>query len=117
MNAIAKAIVQNLELEGRFTSVGVFLSNLRIFVLIVMVIVSALALIYVKDLNRRLFIDSQNLQQVNSEMNIYYGRLLLEQGVWSAQERIQVVATNSLNMVIPSSSDIVMLSNYGNQFS
>jgi|GEM_PF-830664 len=109
MNAIAKSIVQNLEFEGRFTSNGLFLSNFRIFFLIVVVIISALALIYVKDLNRRLFIDYQNLQQVNSEMNIYYGRLLLEQGVWSAQERIQVVAANSLNMVIPSSSDIVML--------
>ena len=109
MNAIAKAIVENLSFEGRFTSTKLSLPNLRMLFFIVAIMVSALAIIYIKDLNRRLFIDYQNLQQINSERSVDYGRLLLEQGTWSTQGRIQSVAMNSLNMAIPSSSNIVML--------
>jgi cell division protein FtsL len=109
MNAIAKAIVQNLSFEGRFVPIKLSLSSLRIWFLVVAIMMSALAVVYIKDLNRRLFIDHQNLQQINSEVSVDYGKLLLEQGVWSAQGRIQSVAINSLNMTIPSSSNIVIL--------
>jgi cell division protein FtsL len=109
MNAIAKAIVQNLSFEGRFIPIKLSLFNLRVWFLVVAIMLSALSVVYVKDLNRRLFIEHQNLQQTNSEISVDYGKLLLEQGVWSAQGRIQTVAINSLNMTIPSSSNIVML--------
>ena len=109
MNAIAKAIVQNLSFDGQVASLKLSLSNLRIWVLVVAIMVSALSVVYITDLNRRLFIDYQNLQQANSEVNVDYGKLLLEQGAWSMQGRVQVVAANSLNMVIPPSSNIVML--------
>ena len=109
MNAIAKAIVQNLSFEGRFVPIKLSLSNLRVLFLVIAIMVSALAVVYTKDVNRRLFIDYQSLQQKNIDMSVDYGKLLLEQGAWSTQERVQLVATNSLNMVIPSSSNIVML--------
>jgi cell division protein FtsL len=107
MNAIAKAIVQNLSFENRFIPVS--LSNLRVLFLVIAIMVSALSVVYTKDLNRRLFIDYQSWQQKNSEMSVDYGKLLLEQGAWSTQARVQIVATSSLNMIIPSSSNIVML--------
>lgn len=107
MNAIAKAVAQNILVEGR--QIKLSWSNLRVFFLFAAIMISALAVIYVKDLNRRLFIDYQNLQQANSELSVQYGKLLLEQGAWSSQGRIQTVAMNSLNMEIPSSDKIVIL--------
>jgi cell division protein FtsL len=109
MNAIAKAMIQNLSFERQFTPVKLSSANLRIWLLVVAIMVSALAVVYVKDLNRRLYIDYQSLQQINSETNVDYSKLLLEQGAWSTQGRVQVVAMNSLNMIIPPSSNIVML--------
>lgn len=109
MNAITKAVVENLAFDGRSIPVKLSRSSLRVIFLVVAIMISALVLVYVKDLNRRLFIEYQNLQQANNELNIEYGKLLLEQGAWSTQERVQTIAMRSLNMEIPSSDDIVIL--------
>lgn len=77
------------------------------------IIVSAFVLIYVKDLNRRLFIESQGLQQQQQVLVNQWGKLLLEQSTWSAQARIQSVAQRDLNMVMPTTNQVVMLTDKG----
>ena len=114
MNAIARAMVQSLSFASSASGKQFILSkltatNLRIWFLVIAIMVSSLAVVYIKDLNRRLFIDYQNLQQASTETSVEYGKLLLEQGAWSTQSRVQVVAMNSLNMIIPPSSNMVML--------
>lgn len=75
------------------------------------IVISAFALIYVKDLNRRLFIQSQTLQQDHQRMVNQWGKLLLEQSTWSAQSRVQSISEQSLGMVTPLAKDVVMLTN------
>ncbi len=77
--------------------------------LVVSIIVSAFTLIYVKDLNRRLFIESQNLQAQHQQQTNQWGKLLLEQSTWSAQSRVQSIAQKNLQMVMPNAKNIVLL--------
>lgn len=78
-------------------------------VLFLMLVITAFGVIYLKDLNRRLFIQYQNLQQVQQQYQVQYGRLLLEQSAWSTQSRIQRIAQNKLNMTMPVAKKIVMV--------
>lgn len=70
---------------------------------------SALALVYIKDLNRRLSRDYQRLQKQYVGLQTEWEKLLLEQGTWTSQERIQWVAQHELNMHMPRGNDIVTM--------
>jgi cell division protein FtsL len=76
---------------------------------IVLLVVSAFSVIYLKDLSRRMFIHYQNLQQVQQQDEIEWSKLLLEQGAWSTQARVQDIAANDLNMVMPAMKDVVII--------
>ena len=83
--------------------------NMGVVALVLGLLLSAFGVIYAKDLNRRLFIQYQDLQQTEQQYQVNWSKLLLEQGAWSTQSRIQWFAQKQLNMVIPSSRDIVMV--------
>ncbi|MFW0094424.1 MAG: cell division protein FtsL [Coxiella endosymbiont of Haemaphysalis qinghaiensis] len=73
---------------------------------------SAFSIVYVKDLNRRLFIQYQVLQREKAEEIIQWGKLLLEQSTWSAQFRIQQVAQRRLEMQIPTAKEVILVNGY-----
>lgn len=72
-------------------------------------LLSAFALVYIKDYNRRLFIEQQILERQYQIQVNQWSQLLLEQSAWAAQSRIQQVATEQLNMRAPVPSDIVII--------
>jgi len=73
------------------------------------VLLSAFGVLYARDLNRRLFIQYQTLQGTQQYYQTQWSQLLLEQGAWSTQVRIQRLAQKRLNMVTPASEKIVFL--------
>lgn len=73
------------------------------------VLLSAFFLIYIKDYNRRLFIHYQQLMQQRQQLNIAWGRLLLEQGTLTTAPRIQSIAQKQLHMHVPSTQEITMV--------
>lgn len=77
--------------------------------LAVLLLFSAFSVLYLKDLSRRLFIQYQQLQKVQERDEIETSKLLLEKGAWSAQSRIQEIATTKLNMQAPVMKNIVMI--------
>ena len=83
--------------------------QVQISVLIILLLVSAFSVIYLKDLSRRLFIRYQHLQQVQQHDEMEWSKLLLEAGAWSTQSRVQNIATTQLNMVTPKMKDVVMV--------
>jgi cell division protein FtsL len=83
--------------------------QLLVGALLLMLFVSAFSVIYLKDLSRRMFIHYQNLQQVQHQDEVEWSKLLLEQGAWSTQARVQEIATTQLDMVTPAMKDIVMI--------
>ncbi len=78
-------------------------------ILILFLLASAFSVIYLKDLSRRLFIQYENLQQTQQQQEVDRSKLLLEEGAWSTQARIQQLATTRLNMSTPTPNQIVML--------
>jgi cell division protein FtsL len=88
---------------------GMFNLRMTALVLTIAVVLSAFAVVYVKDLNRRLFIQSQGLQMANNKLQVEWGKLLLEQSTWSSQARVQQLAQERLNMKVPSPSEVNLI--------
>ena len=86
------------------TSIGVVLP------FFIAILLTLFAIVYFKDLNRRMFLASQSLDRVMQVSNVQQGKLLLEQSTLTAQSRIQSIAQNKLGMVLPSAHNVVMLS-------
>src|SRR3989338_6000556 len=77
--------------------------------LVIVLLLSAFSVIYLKDLSRRLYIQYQQLQQVQQQKEMEWSKLLLEKGAWSTQSRVQHIATNKLDMIVPAASAVVLV--------
>jgi len=108
MTFISKFIIFNKKNNGRinvnFGWLGIMIMGLSFVLLITM-----FTIIYIKDLNRRLFIVHTKTQSKFEKLTAYNNMLLLEQGYWGAQSRIQAVAQQQLQMCIPPSTDILTI--------
>jgi len=74
------------------------------------VIGSGLGVVYSTYETRQLFIQLEHFDAQRDALNIEWGRLELEQSVWSAHSRIERIARGKLDMVMPNSSDTVYVS-------
>ena len=84
-------------------------SQLRVIFLGLAVFLSCIAVVYVKDINRRLSVQSQMIATQEGALKVEGDKLLLEQSAWSMQARIERIATTDLNMQLPNPSDVVMV--------
>ena len=73
----------------------------RLLVLSALLVFSALGLVYVKDLHRRLLIHYQEIQAIKASNLTQNGKLLLEKSAWSVETRIQHIAQHKLAMNVP----------------
>lgn len=76
--------------------------------LLVMVVSSAVAVVYARHESRKQFVELQQLSCERDELDIEWGRLQLEQGAWSAHGRIERIAREKLNMRLPVASNTVI---------
>ncbi len=81
----------------------------KTFVLLFIVILSALGVIYNTHLGRQLFTQLQSSQQEIESLQLEWSQLLLEQGTWSANARVSSVARQELQMILPEASDVVII--------
>lgn len=77
--------------------------------LFVMVLSSAIVLVYSKHQSRKLFVELQELKSQVGELNTEWGQLQLEQSAWSGHGRIEQVARERLSMVMPKAEDVVFI--------
>lgn len=110
MNAMIKSTTYGSVVESKIKKETLVfaLPDLPILTLVLVVLFSALALVYVKDLNRQLFGFSEKLQQDYAQLQMRHDQLLLEQSVWAAQNRVQQVATK-LDLQLPAAKEIVVI--------
>ncbi len=81
----------------------------RAFVLLALVVISALSVVGLRHQSRLTFADLQTLQTERDNLNIEWGRLLLEQGAWSQHQRVEVTARTQLGMRTPGSREVVLI--------
>ena len=74
-----------------------------------LVLVSALGVVYVKHQNRKLFIELQALQKNRDELNIEWGKLLLELSTLATPTRVEHIARDKLGMKPPSPEKIIIV--------
>ena len=67
-------------------------------ILIVMMMVSAISVIYAKHRNRMLYVEFRELESIRDDLNVDWGRLQLEQSTWATHSRIEAVARKKLGM-------------------
>ncbi len=85
------------------------LKSISLLLLVVSVMASAIAVVYSKHSNRKLFVELQQLKKNIDELNIEWGRLQLEEGAWSDHGRIEKIARTKLNMKLPGIDSVVYL--------
>jgi cell division protein FtsL len=85
----------------------------RIFsvLLVLVVMVSAIGVIYAKHRNRMLYVELNRLQQQQDEINVDWGRLQLEQSTWATHGRVENVARSKLGMRNVDYGDVVIVKN------
>ncbi len=86
-------------------------SQIMVGLLVILLLSSAFSVIYLKDLSRRLFIHYQKLERVQQRDEVEWSKLLLEEGAWSTQARVQNIASTKLNMIVPAMKNVVMIEN------
>jgi len=108
MNAITRTM------EGQRIQLGslghISRYSMSMVIMVMMLLISAFSIVYAKDLERRLFIQYQDQQQQRNSAIVEWNKLLLEQGAWSSQLRIQKMAGDELGMIVPRAGDIVLIS-------
>ena len=75
----------------------------------VLVVVTAISVAYVSHLCREKYAELVMLEGEASQMQVEYGRYLLEQSAWGSLQRIEMSAMAKFNMHSPQSDEIVIV--------
>lgn len=92
-----------MHLSQRFNSFWLVLLGILLFF-------SALAVVYEKHHSRQLFIELQSLQRQVESLQVEWSQLLLEQGTWSSDARVERLATSHLQMGLPEPNQVAVIS-------
>lgn len=67
-------------------------------VMTMLVLISALGVVFAKHQNRKLYAELTTLQKQRDAMDVEWGRLQLEQSTWATHGRIEKIARQRLGM-------------------
>lgn len=109
MNAAARNVEQGSLFHGSFTRAKMTRDVIGVTMLVLIMLISAFSVVYVKNYERRLFSELQFSQQSAQKLHVEWGQLLLEQSTWATPSRIQLIAQQRFGMKVPSASRIFMV--------
>lgn len=82
------------------------LTKLSMPLIWVMLLASAIAVVWSRHETRSLFIEMQALSAERDALDIEWGQLKLEQSAWSTHGRVEQTARVNLKMVIPRPDEV-----------
>ena len=85
------------------------LKNISLGILFFLVMASAISVVYSKHLNRKVFVELQQINKSIDELNIEWGQLQLEEGTWADHGRLEKIARKELEMILPGINSVVYL--------
>ena len=109
MNAAAREIQQSNLFSGQWSDVRLSRSLCFQIVLMLSVLISALAVVYVTNLHRMTIAQLQLADQKSQELQLQWGQLLLEQASLATPGRVQQLAEEKLHMMLPAGKQTVIL--------
>ncbi len=77
--------------------------------LVIMVIGSAIFVVYAKYSSRQLFMNLQELARERDRIDMDWGKLQLEYGTWGAPRRVESLARDELKMRLPRGEEVVVI--------
>jgi cell division protein FtsL len=77
--------------------------------LLMLVVMSAIGVVYSSHLSRQLFAEQAILLEKNDQLQLEWAQLLLEQSAWSSPNRIESVAREQLGMQVPETEKIQLI--------
>ncbi len=78
-----------------------------VLVLMLVVMASAIGVVYARHEGHRQFIELNRLNSERDNLNFEFGRLQLEQATWAENNRIEQIARGRLGMVAPSTTEMI----------
>lgn len=109
MNAAAKVINQSSFFSGQLTEMHLSKGLWLQIILLVSVLFSALAVVYVTNMHRVTFSQLQSVEQQTHQLQLQWGQLLLEQASLATPARVEELAAEKLHMELPADKQIVIL--------
>lgn len=109
MNAAAREIHQSNFFSGQFTDMRFSKQLCLQIVLLLAVLISAVAVIYITNLHRITFSQLQVAEQQGHQLQLQWGQLLLEQASLATPARVEQMATEKLHMMLPSDKQTIIL--------
>jgi cell division protein FtsL len=73
------------------------------------VLASAVAAVYAKHENRKLFAELQALTDARDELEMDWSRLQMEQSTWSTHARVEQLAREQMHMRNPAPDEVKMV--------
>lgn len=109
MNAAARVIHEHNIFTGQGLTVRLSLTQRYFFMLMTLLLLTAIGIIDMTHENRHALSDLEQLTRQTHALRLEYGQLLLEQAALSAPTRVKQVAANKFSMVIPSGRQTIVL--------
>jgi cell division protein FtsL len=79
---------------------------MSLLVLWLMVMVSAVGVVWSKQQSRNQFVELQRLEKERDQLDTEWGQLRLEQSTWVTYGRIEKIARDDLHMVVPDPNQV-----------
>ncbi|TAK78475.1 MAG: cell division protein FtsL [Gammaproteobacteria bacterium] len=109
MNAAARLVHQGvLSRHLMLTHVATW-RQMTVCALILGILFSALGVVYITHTSRELYASYQHRLTEQNRLHVERGQLLLERGALMMQARVQQLAEEKLNMVVPDHKSVVII--------
>ncbi|MCE0723092.1 MULTISPECIES: cell division protein FtsL [Legionella] len=109
MNAAARVINQGTLFNGQLADMHMSKSLYMLIILLVAVLVSALAVVYSTNSYRVTLNKVEQQEQLTHYLQLQWGQLLLEQASLARPARVEELATEKLQMLLPTSKNTYWL--------
>lgn len=109
MNAAARDINQTNFFHGQLMSMRLSFASIVRLSLMIVVLLSALAVIYTTNYYRLTLNQLESAEHVSHQLNLQWGQLLLEQASLATPSRVEVLASQQLKMVLPTTKKMIRI--------
>ncbi len=108
-SALLEGLLARRKVSVRFVA-GVSVQDVLVTSgLLIVLLLSAIGVVYSSHLCRQLFSEHAVLLEQNDQLQLEWAQLLLEESAWSAPTRIETVARDQLEMRLPDHANIELV--------
>jgi len=97
-----------LKLAGPFSGLLLTKEVVVLASLVFVIVAQSIGVIYAKQSKRLLHAKLQSLYAVRDKLQIEWSQLLLEQGTWQADARVEKIAREKLGMIVPDKINVIV---------